>query len=226
MRFDIFNENSSNEKKLIWILAKSIKHGAFCIAGKDVHTNDWIRLVSNSDGGSLSEEQSRVYFEGASQKEPWGVRVNDLVEIVFVKRVSIIGQPENWQISSKVWTLKNNSKRYYQPDLFFDSPHDLWGHGNKVSHSVLGQIKESLYLVRVNNFEIYQVGYEGKYKLKARFLYNGQAYENFAVTDPEYHRKAGELGDVTLVVSLGQEFVEDHCHYKIVGKIFKEGEIK
>ena len=52
-------------KKTIVILAKSIKHQHFCIAGKDLETRQWIRPVSNKDGGIITREQSKLTFQGA-----------------------------------------------------------------------------------------------------------------------------------------------------------------
>jgi hypothetical protein len=37
----------------ILILANSRKNGGYCVAGKDVITNEWIRIVGDTDGAKL-----------------------------------------------------------------------------------------------------------------------------------------------------------------------------
>ena len=42
----------------ILVLTKSYKDGGFCVAGIDLTNNEFIRLVSNSDGGPLSDTET------------------------------------------------------------------------------------------------------------------------------------------------------------------------
>lgn len=42
--------------KTIVVLAKSIKHGKYCVAGKDINSNEWVRPVLDRSGAELSEQ--------------------------------------------------------------------------------------------------------------------------------------------------------------------------
>jgi hypothetical protein len=41
----------------VFILANSIKHGGYCVAGKDINTKHWIRIVGDQQGSELTLAQ-------------------------------------------------------------------------------------------------------------------------------------------------------------------------
>lgn len=218
---------SKELSKLIWVLDKSRKEQAFCIAGKDVCSNEWVRLVSDESGCALTAEQAKVHYSGASVKEPWDVKVNDLVRVNFKGASPINGQAENWVIAEYVWTLCNHLKGKVCVERFFDFPESIWGEGGRISDDDVDLQQNSLYLINVKDFQIYHLdsSLNGKRKVKSSFVFNNIIYSNISVTDPNYYYADDQfLGDVSLVVSLGQEY--DGYHYKIVAKIFKDGEIR
>jgi hypothetical protein len=45
---------------IILILADSNKNNGYCIAGKDMTSNRWVRIVSNPMGGALSWNQKAL----------------------------------------------------------------------------------------------------------------------------------------------------------------------
>ena len=47
-------------RKEIIILATSLKHGNRCVAGKTIHTKQWIRPVANVNGDAIRVEQTAV----------------------------------------------------------------------------------------------------------------------------------------------------------------------
>ena len=70
--------------KDILILAKSGKHGDFCIAGKEIGTGNWIRPVSdnNETNGAITEDQARLTYDGATCA-PWRCQTLRKVRINF-----------------------------------------------------------------------------------------------------------------------------------------------
>jgi hypothetical protein len=44
----------------IIVLANSVKHNQHCVAGKLLDNSQWVRPVSNPQGGELSDEQARI----------------------------------------------------------------------------------------------------------------------------------------------------------------------
>lgn len=99
--------------------------------------------------------------------------------------------------------------------------------GGRISDDDVDLQQNSLYLINVKDFQIYHLdsSLNGKRKVKSSFVFNNIIYSNISVTDPNYYYADDQfLGDVSLVVSLGQEY--DGYHYKIVAKIFKDGEIR
>lgn len=112
-------------KKKIVILAKSIKNGHFCIAGKDLTTGEWIRPVSDKDGSAITREQSKLTFQGASA-EPLDCTVFHNVEIDFLQHSPLDFQPENYVISERPWIqhYKFNPNNIFE---LLDNPETLWG---------------------------------------------------------------------------------------------------
>lgn len=207
-------------RKIIFIMAKSAKEHNYCVAGKDLLTNRWVRLVSDEEGGAISDSQSRVTFSGAQCHHPWPVKVFDVVEVELTASAPLIGQPENWIIGDDVWQLLNYKKKTISLDALIDNPRSLWGIGYKIPESESYKVDASLYFVRVDELRVYKN--EGR-KQKADFLYNGIKYCNFAVTDTEYFGVEEQyIGEAYLVVSLGQSF--NDSRYKIVGKIHLIGD--
>ena len=206
-------------KKTIVILAKSIKHQHFCIAGKDLETRQWIRPVSNKDGGIITREQSKLTFQGAGYS--WDSKILHNVEIYFLAHSPLYFQPENYVISEIPWQQRYKSS----PDILFsllDNPKDLWGNNScKINRNdIRNPIEASLYLIYVNNLFLYWNEFG---KRKVCFTYNNVRHENFSCTDPNFDeliRKNNQFSQAILCLSLGELFVQDNCHYKIVATIF------
>lgn len=207
-------------RKIIFIMAKSAKEHNYCIAGKDLMTNRWIRLVSDEEGGAISDSQSKVTFSGAQCGHPWPVKVFSVVEVELTASAPLIGQPENWIIGGGVWQLRNYKKKDISLEALIDNPKDLWGVGYKIPESEAYNVDASLYFVRVDELRVYK---NESRKQKAEFVYNGIMYRNFAVTDKEYFGVENQyIGEAYLVVSLGQSY--NNSRYKIVGKIHLIGD--
>lgn len=207
-------------KKTIVILAKSIKNGHFCIAGKDLSNFEWIRPVSTEEGGEITKQQSKLTYQGAEAR-PWDCNIFHNVEIDFQRHVPLYFQPENYVISETPWQQRYKSS----PDILFsllDNPKDLWGNNLcKINRNdIITPIEASLYLIYVSDLFLYRNEFG---KRKVSFTYNNVRYENFSCTDPNFDNLINtqkRYDNATLCLSLGELFNEDNCHYKIVASIF------
>lgn len=208
-------------EKTIVILAKSIKNGNFCIAGKDLNTKEWVRPVSDENGGAITREQSKLTFHGAKYA-PWDSAIFHKVKIDFSTHSPLYFQPENYVISGRPW-LQDYHKA--PPEILFsllDKPETLWGNNSfKINQNViLNGVDASLYLVYVQDMNLYK---NDRGKRKVNFIYNGVEYDNFSCTDPNFDyliNKQSRYNEAILCLSLGELFESDNCHYKIVASIF------
>ena len=225
--------------KRIRILAKSVKKGQHCIAGREIINcnatpvfGKWIRPVSQSGEGELSP--SSCTLSNGQTPGIW-----DVVDVPLLKHEGSAAQPENWLVDpDRNWcevAVPGNL-----PAIIVDAPPNLWdqsgGRGDRISADALAvlNVGQSLYLVRVSNFRVEFGWRSGKRRRRALFSYNGTQYD-FSLTDPEIERrycpvfpkpddgvKAIRLSGVDcpwLCVSLTPLFKGDH--YKIVATVIE-----
>ena len=203
------------EKRTLVILANSVKHHGHCVAGKCIKTRQWIRPVSNIDGGELNDDQVKYHNNYGT----YHVKTLQKIEMQLLDRAPLQNQPENYLISNNPWQQRYNINI---TDLYhyLDRPYNLWGEGSYISYEYIESgwinIDQSLYLVNVEDLELYRNGYG---KRRASFTYNNVKYD-LAVTDPNFDdilydgRKTNNI----LCISLGENF-QGHC-YKLVATIF------
>ena len=199
--------------KDIVILTKSAKHGKFCVAGIELKTGDWIRLVSSDDDtdGALSNYDMRLLNGGIC--EPL-----DLVRVEIEKAVPEKCQTENHLVVyGKRWVkldeltieevveVHNPTKR---PFVF----------GNNLSYiSGIDYMKYSLLLVEAENINVYNNEFGSR---KADFEYNTHCYRGVSVTDPEYYdMKDHTIKKAYIVVSIPNKDYNGK-YYKFIAKIF------
>lgn len=197
------------------VLANSIKHKQHCIAGKCNRGGGWIRPVSDEQGAELSHDQARYQNKFGI----YTVRPLQKIYMQFDKRVPLLHQPENCLINDQLWT-QNYVINACDLSDYLDQPHDLWGDDNKIEYNLIRfgdyKVKQSLYLVQVDNLELYTTD-QGK--RRASFAYNHIEYD-FAVTDPRFDEIVSKQYKVSgiLCISLGEVY-QGYC-YKLVATIF------
>jgi hypothetical protein len=208
----------------IWILANSRKKGGFCVAGKDVVSNEWIRLVANQNGAELSLSQITYNdLAGISQRihfEPF----NKIVRLDLGTAVPLRYQPENILISPNPW----QEIQVTQNNISFDTPTDLWGTGDRIKTDDIAQglvnITQSLYLIQVTNLQFYT----NEYKVnRAQFQYGNNSYNLGATMNPSIFNDIvnGVRSHNNIVtISLGESFLNQYSnqyeHYKLVSGVF------
>lgn len=208
-------------KVTIVVFANSVKNQGHCVAGKDISTQRWLRLVSDEYGSALSYGQCLC-------SNPYGkfpVKPLQKIEIEFVKSASLIHQPDNYLIANVIWQQKY---KITEEEIvnYLDNPQNLWGSGDRIYYDLIESgaihIEQSLYLVKVNDLRLYRNEYQ---KRRASFNYQNVRYD-FAVTDPDFDtllQNDANLQEI-LCISLGQKWQSSETDrgscYKIVAAIF------
>ncbi len=217
--------------KEIVCLANSRKLNGKCVAGKDINTHNWIRPISGSEKGELTDNQI-AYSNGEIPE------LLDIMKIPFERTKATFYQAENILISDGKWEKMGKYPENKLDDLC-DNPPTIWINeelrNDRISEDFLRQnrIESSLLLIKPESLKFKCEDYPDKFgntkrKLRAIFLYNNVEY-NLGVTDPliesEYRDKdigiyASNSKNAYLCISLGESF-KDYC-YKLVAGIIKK----
>jgi hypothetical protein len=204
--------------KTIVVLAKSIKHGKYCVAGKDINSKEWLRPVSDIKGAELSEQQCKCTNERWNSN-PYNCKVLHKIEMKFLQHAPLLNQPENFIVSNEVWRQQFKIENT-EIINYLDSPETLWDDEDKLEFALIENhsisIQQSLYLIIVDNLELYM---NTMNKRRASFIYKNVNYD-LSVTDPNFDNilNNGQNLQNILCVSLGENF-NGYC-YKIVATIF------
>lgn len=213
--------------KTIICLANSRKLGGRCVAGKDVKNHSWIRPVSASQTGELTEAQ-------ISDSKGQMPQVLDILKIPLYKQMSRLHQPENWEISGNKWEIIDKYKANL--DKLCDGAATIFineiGHNDRISihNPELKQLKQSLLFVRVYNVKIIRNNFieeDGavRKKIRVKFKYKSIDYD-LAVTDVDIENqyKSKDEGEydlnfkgIYICVSIGEPFNE--YYYKLASAI-------
>ncbi|OPZ95086.1 MAG: hypothetical protein BWY74_00052 [Firmicutes bacterium ADurb.Bin419] len=204
------------------ILTKSSKYKKYCVAGIDIDTGKWVRLVSSD-----SESHGALSYQNIRYADGTAVNVLDKVKVNILDFKPSATQPENVLIDeSKHFIKKGTSTIHEVLEIHPPEEHKtiLGNDSYYVSPSDIGIVKHSLVLIKVNNvsFNWWQNSY-GKDKLKMNFFYNGKYYSNISVTDPDYYQVQDNLTiqSAILVISLpDDDWSSENGYYKFVAKIF------
>lgn len=208
-------------KKEIIIFVKSIKHGEFCVAGKCTTTGEWVRPVSDENGGAITAHQAKATNPDWIQqkKAPYPIKLLHKIQMDFSKPVPFLHQQENWLNNPDYIWQHNYSLPIAQLKNYLDSPDSLWlygSHQDRVPEPHIRNVSNSLYLVSVQNLTLF---YQND-RRRASFCYNGVDY-NLAVTDPNFDdiiQNCNNFQTAVLCVSLGELF--EGNYYKLVASIF------
>lgn len=199
----------------IVVFANSYKNSFHCVAGKTTTNKKWIRPVSNKMGGELNDKQ--IEYKNPYGKYP--VKTLQRIKMDLLEYVPLLNQPENYLISSRTW-VQSYSISKEEIWNYIDKPKSLWGQGDRVDFKDLESkqiiITQSLYLVEVENLELYLSEYK---KRRARFKYNEISYD-LAVTDPNFEKIKNNIEELksVLCISLGSNY-QGNC-FKLVAGIF------
>lgn len=211
----------------IILLTKSRKYNNYCIAGVDLTSGKWIRLVSSQTDIHCAVPEVDLIYEDGSQTQ-----ILDVIRVELTKAVPLHFQPENYEYNSEYyWTKLRSSSLVEVVKLLEQHPDPYVFHNidkRLLSTFVSGLSPSqhySLKFIFVARAVLSVERYE-KIKYKVSFSYNGVHYNDFSVTDEGFIQKYQSVGrfvlnNVGLVISLGEIFDMDQCHYKLVAAIIQ-----
>jgi len=205
-------------KTTLLLLANSAKHHQHCIAGIDLNTRKWRRIVADETGKEVDFNNYNFYDEENNIfiKNIYVFSLPFLMEINIEREVPLNTQPENCIIGSNI-ILKRSTNRNLLIN-FLQYPKSLWGESNKIYKDF--QARSSLFLIRVDEIRLYwkdRSMYNKTPQRRAKFWYNEIEYD-LPVTDLRFENMQEQiLYDKFLVISLGEPY-EGYC-YKIIASI-------
>ncbi len=203
-------------KKQICILTKSLKDHDYCVAGIDIATGKWIRLVTSKDGGAFPKEM----LDDNHFKEL------NVLEVEVKQHVQYHVQTENWLVDEKaeikkIGTLSKQQVFSLHP---IEKPKMIFGTtGNELQKSEIKNLNHSLEMVNVKELQLdTSMKGDGRHHFKVKFQFNGNEY-NLALTDPKYRNEDFDqirIPNATIIVSIpAVPYGENDLYYKFVAKI-------
>lgn len=173
------------------ILAISYKELGLCVAGVEygVFPVHFVRLGHNynqtNECHSLSTYEMKIN-DPNYQDEYY--RIGDVINVDVRKMPNNGCQTENYEllkINEYVKTVNMEEIEEICDSLPLEN--NIFGCcKNLITPSNIHSITNSLFFCEVNNLEINKIFSWGKTKLKASFIYNGQKYYDFSVTDSAF----------------------------------------
>jgi hypothetical protein len=205
-------------------LANSKKLSAFCVAGVDPESLEWVRpLGSGSHGAITTQEQT---LDDGSRPE-----LLDVIEVPLAEARPQPGQPENWRLASGAWRridqLNDSEARELLDKLAVDDP--VFGTNERaisVESVANGLVDTSLAVVQAGDVTWTKRVWPEGAKIRAIFRH-ADAIQDLPVTDPSWlanfaHDASGAYPhsddeDVYLILSLGEPM--DGEHWKLVAGV-------
>lgn len=218
------------EKNII-ILTKSEKNRGYCVAGIDIETKKFIRLVSEDIISKYALKKDDITYNDDNE-----VQILDIVNVVLKGKQGIWYQPENYTIDDKYRFEKNGQAsindilEYLNEDefIFYDTENSILDSKLEEQDRIytLTLIEPQIFKVRMHNNEY------GKRRLKASVLQNNKWYNNLIITDLEFidkyynqvensYDQSINLNNVLITVSLGEINPRDSKHYKLIASVIE-----
>ena len=204
-------------KKRIVCLANSRMKPGRCIAGKDIESGSWIRLVNGNPGEGLSEREYQ-YGDGSDPKKL------DIIEVPLTEHHPRGHQSENWLLDPIVHLTRKGRVAWSDLAKLADDPKVLWRNDfsrDRVPPDMAENFSCSLYLIRVQDMAICGGSFSKK-QVRGMFTHYGDSYD-LAVTDPAIESEYTTNGEYTVeecyvTVSLAAEPYLGN-YYKLIAAI-------
>ncbi len=205
------------EKDII-ILTCSAKHSGYCVAGIDLDTDDWIRLVASNNLNTNEIPKNFMFYSDFTPCKPL-----DVVSVDVIEELPGDIQPENVLVNLR---RKPAFKYRVTPDQLEDyisSDRYIYkGISSYMSQSTALECGYSLGLYKVKDIYLNVFDYNGRLKYKLDFMYNGHSYKGWSMTDPVYYDfDSGTICDEGLIVVSIPEDDYNGNYYKFVSKIIR-----
>ena len=198
-------------------MTKSLKDRDYCVAGIDMASGEWIRLVSSKTGDAFPKELL----------DDQSINVLDVAEVALKAYAPYKTQIENWLIDESSSIRKVGSLTLHQvlSKRRHDTPQFIFGNDkNWLEQDEVKNLKHSLEMLSVTDltFDTSLKG-DGRHHHKVMFCYKGNKY-NLCLTDKKFRIEdlsGFVLPKATIVVSIPPvPYGENELYYKFVAKIF------
>lgn len=202
----------------VLILTKSAKHHEYCVAGIDMETNEWVRLVSDDERTMFALTRDMIKYQNNRECE-----VLDVVNVPIIERRPLKIQKENVLIDeTRYWEYirKADISEVFQ---YIDC--GVWifnGENSYIRESEVRGLGYSLGMYKVENLILseHENSY-GQKKKKASFICNNVQYRNWSMTDYKYYdAPLGKIADEAIIVVSVPEDDYNGNYYKFVAQIF------
>lgn len=201
------------------VMTESSKYSGKCVAGIDVETGKWVRLVSDDEETHGAIANSDLYYQDGNRCE-----VLDIVDVPVIEECGDEIQPENVLIDTRKYIKYVGMATIDDVLEIHPAEKRTYILGNQysyISEQRVDSVGHSLTLIEVQDLKIEQVeNPNGRPKTKATFTYRGYEYVQMSVTDPKFYSipNGTEYESAVLVVSIGTPF--NGRYYKFVSGIY------
>lgn len=208
-------------KKEIIIMTKSAKINGFCVAGIDISSGQWIRLVSDDRSGEGAVSKSDLTFRNGTQAE-----IFDLAAVECTPAPTYV-QSENYLYDKKYCWEKIRSMSDEEAFakcplstsqfLFVNNERSLY------DNEITG---ESLILAEIDHIIISIVNEHDQKKWRVNFEYKGHKYNNISVGDIVLRNRYENYGNYQIpgkhkaVFSLTGKYEKTGKYYKMLAQLF------
>ena len=204
----------------ILVLAKSNKYGNYCLAGLNLDTFEFVRILGSGKNGSFLNSDCTLNNGN-------NISVLDHIKINLKKEVTNSAQTENYSCISNtalyfgkfsVIDLHNiflNNLSYnliLKENLFIEKSQTI-GYLNRDDYET---VSHSLELVKVHNLNIF-------INNTCSFDFNGKNYRFIKITDPKFIHQSCKYAEALLLISLSGEddyTLNNDKFYMFVSSIF------
>lgn len=188
------------------VLAKSVKHKKFCVAGKLFSNGvigDWVRPINPATDTDALTHNNIEYF---NKEHP---EMFHITSFNYLRNVPHQIQRENYSIDPMIYWSKEGVFNVEHIERLVDNPPTLWingsssynGENDRFQSDLVVQPLQSLYFIRVLNLKI-RIKREGAdfgndlKKFRGFFTYKNVDYA-FIITDPKIYSAYGQKNEGT-----------------------------
>ncbi len=211
-------------QKAIVCLANSRKYNAYCVAGVEQDSREWIRPLGTGAHGAVTLAEQTL--DDGSQPE-----LLDVIEVALRAPTPDPAQPENWDLASGRWVLRDHlddaAARELLEDLAVETP--VFGTNERsisVEKAHTDGIDSSLAVIRAEHLSWTKRVWPEGTKIRARFTHAGARHDlpvtdlawcSEFVGDEEGEYDHVDTEQVFLVISLGEPYNDEH--WKLVAGV-------
>lgn len=206
------------ETAQVVILTKSAKHHNYCVAGIDLKTGKWIRLVSDDESTMFALTHDMVKYETGDECE-----ILDIVNVCIKKNVPLSIQTENVLIDDRYyWDYVGRYDFNSLQNLAKKSGYIFGNRNSYIDKNTALSVKCSLGLYYVENIVLStRENNSGVLRKKISFNFNGCRHFDWSMTDYQYFRvDDGKISDKGIIVVSIPEDDYYGNYYKFVAQIF------